>query len=88
MGVIRVSGGKLRVQNTEEMGVEGAGDVWYGSLVDLGVVLGGNRILGWSSSRLYISAKTTDHHVSAVLTKLGIPNRRALVVSAAELGLA
>jgi DNA-binding CsgD family transcriptional regulator len=40
------------------------------------------------SSRLYISAKTTDHHVSAVLTKLGLPNRRAVMVQAEELGLA
>lgn len=40
------------------------------------------------SSRLYISAKTADHHVSAVLTKLGLPNRRAVMVQAEELGLA
>ncbi len=39
------------------------------------------------ASRLYISPKTTDHHVSAVLTKLGLPNRRAVVVRADELGL-
>ena len=40
------------------------------------------------AQRLYISPKTADHHVSAVLTKLGIPSRRAVVVQAAELGLA
>ncbi|HEU5241781.1 MAG TPA: AAA family ATPase [Ornithinibacter sp.] len=40
------------------------------------------------ADRLYISPKTTDHHVSAVLTKLGTPNRRAVVVQAHELGLA
>ena len=38
--------------------------------------------------RLYISPKTADHHVSAVLAKLGLPNRRAVVVQADELGLA
>ena len=39
------------------------------------------------ADRLFISPKTTDHHVSAVLTKLGMPSRRAVVVQAAELGL-
>jgi DNA-binding NarL/FixJ family response regulator len=40
------------------------------------------------AARLFISAKTADHHVSAVLAKLGMPNRRAVVVRAGELGLA
>ena len=39
------------------------------------------------ATRLYISIRTADHHVSAVLTKLGLPNRRAVVVRADELGL-
>jgi DNA-binding NarL/FixJ family response regulator len=39
------------------------------------------------ADRLFISVKTADHHVSAVLMKLGLPNRRAVVVQAAELGL-
>jgi DNA-binding CsgD family transcriptional regulator len=43
---------------------------------------------GEIASRLFISPKTADHHVSAVLTKLGLPNRRAVVLRADELGLA
>ena len=39
------------------------------------------------ADRLYISPKTADHHVSAVLMKLGTPNRRAVVVQAHD-GLA
>jgi DNA-binding CsgD family transcriptional regulator len=40
------------------------------------------------ADRLFISVKTADHHVSAVLTKLGMPNRRAVVVQAGDLGFA
>ncbi|WP_203231351.1 ATP-binding protein [Nocardioides caldifontis] len=39
------------------------------------------------AERLYISPKTADHHVSAVLTKLGVPNRRQVVLVAQEIGL-
>jgi len=45
--------------------------------------LSNNEIAG----RLYISPKTADHHVSAILAKLGLPNRRAVVVQASDLGL-
>lgn len=40
------------------------------------------------ASRLFISPKTTEVHVSAVLAKLGVRNRRAVVLHAEELGLA
>ncbi|MFD4959901.1 AAA family ATPase [Microbacterium sp. NPDC058389] len=36
---------------------------------------------------LYISPKTADHHVSAVLSKLGLSSRRDIVRAAASLGI-
>jgi DNA-binding CsgD family transcriptional regulator/tetratricopeptide (TPR) repeat protein len=39
------------------------------------------------AGKLFISVKTVDHHVSAVLAKLGAPTRRAAASRAAKLGL-
>jgi DNA-binding CsgD family transcriptional regulator len=39
------------------------------------------------AARLYISPKTADHHVSAVLTKLGLSSRRDIVRRSAAFGL-
>lgn len=39
------------------------------------------------AAQLYLSAKTVDHHVSAILAKLGVPNRRAAVRRGRELGI-
>ena len=36
---------------------------------------------------MFISAKTVDHHVSAILTKLGAPTRHAAAAEARRLGL-
>ena len=38
-------------------------------------------------AKLFISAKTVDHHVSAILTKLGAPTRRVAAAEARRLGL-
>jgi len=37
--------------------------------------------------RLYISAKTVDHHVSAILAKLHVANRRDAARAARRLGI-
>ena len=39
------------------------------------------------AARLFLSAKTVDHHVSAVLAKLGTPTREAAAAHAARLGV-
>jgi DNA-binding NarL/FixJ family response regulator len=39
------------------------------------------------AQKLYISPRTADHQVSAVLTKLGLGTRREVVRRASELGL-
>jgi DNA-binding NarL/FixJ family response regulator len=40
------------------------------------------------AAHLFISAKTVDHHVSAMLAKLDAPTRNAAASRAARLGLA
>jgi DNA-binding NarL/FixJ family response regulator len=39
------------------------------------------------SAQLVISVKTVDHHVSAVLGKLGVPSRKVAAREAVRLGL-
>lgn len=39
------------------------------------------------ATRLYLSARTVDHHVSAILTRLGVDNRRLAVRRGRELGI-
>ena len=39
------------------------------------------------AARLVLSVRTVDHHVSAVLQKLGVPGRREAIAAATDLGL-
>jgi len=39
------------------------------------------------AERLVVSQRTAEHHVAAVLTKLGVTSRRAAARRAVELGL-
>jgi DNA-binding CsgD family transcriptional regulator len=39
------------------------------------------------AAKLFISAKTVDHHVSAVLAKLRVPNRAGAIRAAARLAV-
>jgi DNA-binding NarL/FixJ family response regulator len=40
------------------------------------------------SQRLFISERTVQHHVSAVLAKIGVPSRTAAAREAARIGIA
>ena len=42
---------------------------------------------GEIAERLFVSPRTAEHHVTAVLRKLGVTRRRDAVRRAAELGL-
>lgn len=49
---------------------------------------GAGRMVLESAGQLFIPARTADHHVRAVLAKLGAPSREVAASRAARLGLA
>ncbi|MGD9997658.1 MAG: AAA family ATPase [Ilumatobacteraceae bacterium] len=49
-------------------------------------LLAAGRTNGEIATELFISEKTAEHHVSAILTRLGVPTRRAAVGHALERG--
>ena len=55
--------------------------------VEILALLGDRLTNAEIAERLYISPKTVDHHVSAILGKLGVHSRRAAAAEAAKLGL-
>lgn len=55
--------------------------------VDILALIGDNLTNAEIASRLGISAKTVDHHVGAVLAKLGVHSRKAAAVLALEQGV-
>ena len=59
--------------------------VRWGPLIDLAAQLGGE--LEEIAAKLFIAAKTVDHHVCALLAKLEVPTRDA-AARAIRLGLA
>ncbi|MHC1562618.1 AAA family ATPase [Actinomycetospora sp. C-140] len=56
--------------------------------IDVLRLLAGGLTNAEIAARLVITEKTTDHHVSAILTKLGVPHRRAAAAAARDLGIA
>jgi DNA-binding CsgD family transcriptional regulator len=55
--------------------------------VEILALLGDRLTNAEIAERLYISPKTVDHHVSAILGKLGVHSRRAAAAEAARLGV-
>jgi DNA-binding CsgD family transcriptional regulator/tetratricopeptide (TPR) repeat protein len=55
--------------------------------VEVAILLAGGLTNGDIADRLVLSPKTVDHHVSAVLSKLGVRTRRQVAAAACSAGL-
>jgi DNA-binding NarL/FixJ family response regulator len=55
--------------------------------LDILRLLAGGRTNAEIAARLVVSVRTVDHHVSAVLQKLGVTSRRDAVTAVATLGI-
>jgi DNA-binding CsgD family transcriptional regulator len=55
--------------------------------IDVLALLASGLRNGEIAERLFLSAKTVDHHVSAILRKLGVRNRSEAAIEASRLGL-
>jgi DNA-binding CsgD family transcriptional regulator len=80
LGVVQVPRGPAPATRTNPAGLTGR-------QVEILRLLAGGRTNAEIASELVVSVRTVDHHVSAVLQKLGVASRRAAAAAALDLGV-